>query len=126
MNNCPCGSGEDLDNCCLKYISGKEKAPTAEKLMRSRFTAYVLKNVLYVINTTVFSNRIFLKKKEIEAWNNSIQWTKLEVLNFTENSVEFNAYYINEIGQLDCHHEKSKFKKVNNQWYYVDGLFDTP
>ena len=40
---CPCGSGQTYQLCCEVFHKGKY-APTAEKLMRSRFCAYYLKN----------------------------------------------------------------------------------
>jgi SEC-C motif-containing protein len=43
---CPCGSGRRLDDCCGHYHRGAA-APTAEALMRSRYSAYVLKNSPY-------------------------------------------------------------------------------
>ena len=50
MTQCPCGSGQDLDRCCAPYIDGNP-APTAEALLRSRYTAYVLGNVDYIAHT---------------------------------------------------------------------------
>ena len=41
---CPCGSGSGLDRCCGPFISGEALAPTAEALMRSRFTAFAQEN----------------------------------------------------------------------------------
>ena len=42
---CPCGSGLDYGLCCGQYISGAKDAPTAEALMRSRYTAYVVHEI---------------------------------------------------------------------------------
>ena len=41
MSLCPCGSGADYSSCCGPYIDGDRPAPTAEALMRSRYTAHV-------------------------------------------------------------------------------------
>jgi len=51
MKNCPCGSGRQYSECCGVYISGKAKAPTAEALMRSRYTAYALHDIDYALKT---------------------------------------------------------------------------
>jgi SEC-C motif-containing protein len=50
MTNCPCGSGTDFDTCCGPIISGTP-APTAEGLMRLRFTAYAKGELEHVEKT---------------------------------------------------------------------------
>ncbi len=37
---CPCGSNKPYTDCCARYVEGNKHAPTAEALMRSRYTAY--------------------------------------------------------------------------------------
>ncbi|HAW61148.1 MAG TPA: hypothetical protein DCX26_02290, partial [Pseudomonas sp.] len=49
--NCPCGSGDALAECCGRYHAGVA-APSAELLMRSRYSAYVLGLVDYLQATT--------------------------------------------------------------------------
>ena len=49
---CPCGSGDPLDDCCGRYHQG-HPAPTAEALMRSRYSAYALGLVDYLRDTTL-------------------------------------------------------------------------
>ena len=49
---CPCGSGNLLDACCGHYHAGTV-APSAETLMRSRYSAYVLGQVDYLVATTL-------------------------------------------------------------------------
>ncbi|MDR0401008.1 MAG: SEC-C domain-containing protein [Treponema sp.] len=39
MSSCPCLSGLPYEECCGPYISSAENPPTAEALMRSRYTA---------------------------------------------------------------------------------------
>ncbi len=48
---CPCGSGNALAECCGKYISGVAHAPTAETLMRSRYTAFAVMDDEYLTQT---------------------------------------------------------------------------
>lgn len=48
---CPCGSGRPYADCCERFING-EVAPTAEALMRSRFSAYVKGKVLLLPQKT--------------------------------------------------------------------------
>ena len=91
--------------------------------MRSRYSAYVLQNADYLIATTHVSQRKYYSKSEILKWSKSNSWLKLEVLNAFENQVEFKAYYLDEKLEAKIHHELSTFKKEDNLWYYVDGIF---
>lgn len=50
-NACPCGSTEEFESCCSPYISGNRLAPTAEALMRSRYTAFTLGDLDYIEST---------------------------------------------------------------------------
>ncbi|MGR8999959.1 MAG: YchJ family protein, partial [Gammaproteobacteria bacterium] len=45
---CLCGSGTDYQQCCGPYHSGEKIPGTAEALMRSRYSAYVLRNADYL------------------------------------------------------------------------------
>lgn len=91
--------------------------------MRSRYSAYCTHNADYLVATTHISTRRFHKKEDILSWAIQNNWLKLDVIQSTENIVEFKAYYIDSSLQTHCHHEKSTFKKEGGQWYYVDGDF---
>ncbi|HJV51214.1 MAG TPA: YchJ family metal-binding protein, partial [Noviherbaspirillum sp.] len=45
---CPCGSGKDYATCCGRFIERGDVAQTAEELMRSRYSAYVVKDEAYL------------------------------------------------------------------------------
>ena len=47
-NFCPCGSSKLYLDCCARYISGEKLPETAEKLMRSRYSAYVKNELVYI------------------------------------------------------------------------------
>ena len=51
MSACPCGSGRAYAACCGRLHSGAENAASAETLMRSRYSAYVLKLEDYLLAT---------------------------------------------------------------------------
>ncbi len=121
--NCYCGNVKPFAECCEIFIKGIEKAPTAEKLMRSRYSAYATQAVDYLIETTHVSKRKYHSKEDILIWSKSNQWIKLEILNSSENTVEFKAYYIDSDLKAQVHHEKSTFKNDNGLWFYVDGEF---
>mgnify|MGYP001627398329 CR=1 FL=1 len=123
---CPCGSHKTLGSCCLRLILGQLKAPTAESLMRSRYTAHCLVAVDYLWDTWSAEQRVRSRKSDIKAWAESCEWLGLQILatqggGETEDSglVEFVASYRQQ-GQIHHHHEVSLFTKTLGQWFYVD------
>lgn len=124
MQNCYCGSGKSFSECCQPYIFGIKKAPTAEALMRSRYSAYCTQQADYLVTITHLSTRRYHNKKDILAWSKENHWLKLEIISATENTVEFKAYFMDNRLQNHCHHEKSTFKKEGDSWFYVDGIFN--
>lgn len=123
MKSCYCGSSLSFDNCCQIYINGTLKAPTAEALMRSRYSAFASTAIDYLIETTHPSTRKSLKKQELSHWSTSNHWIKLEVLEATETTVQFKAYYLDSQLVPQIHHEFSTFKKESGLWYYEKGTF---
>ena len=121
MTTCYCGSNSSFENCCQPYIKGFAKTPTAEALMRSRYSAYATQNADYLVATTHISTRKFHKKSDILDWSKSNQWIKLEVLSTTETTVTFKAYYLDYQLKAQIHHEHSNFIFENGYWFYVDG-----
>ena len=121
--SCPCGSDKPFKDCCDPYINGTQKAPTAETLMRSRYSAYTTHAVDYLMATTYLSQRKYHSKSEISNWASSNQWIRLEIINATGNTVEFKAYFIDSSHQLQIHHEKSTVIFEDENWFYVDGKF---
>jgi SEC-C motif-containing protein len=133
---CPCGSNKEFSVCCYPYISGRNLAPNAEALMRSRYSAYAGKYFQYIANTYATfaqSDGVFESSKQsqtpvsvedIKASSEHTCWCKLEVLRSSamdlQAEVEFIAYY-----QLEkafyAMHERSRFVKADGKWLYVDG-----
>jgi SEC-C motif domain protein len=124
---CPCRSGNDFTTCCGLYLTQGHTAPTAEALMRSRYTAFTTANVDYLLRTYHPKTRPLNQRQQILTWAKSVVWdglTIVEVENGNENddsgTVEFIARYT-ENGKPDQIHEVSQFKKEKNQWKYVSG-----
>ncbi len=123
---CPCGSKKAHQYCCEIYLSGKKKPETAEKLMRSRYTAFVRCNVDYLIATLHPDKRKPNDHLELTKNIAHTQWLSLTIINTQKGKkndstgiVEFEAVYrVAEPGQL---HERSRFIKTDRQWFYVDG-----
>ena len=124
---CPCGSEKDFEDCCMPYLTGKEDAPTAEALMRSRYCAFVVQNVDYIFETHDSKTRGDLDREEIEAWSEGSDWEALNIVatqdgleNDTTGKVEFVAEYT--VGRkFQRHHELSEFAKKDGRWYFKDG-----
>lgn len=121
---CFCDTGLLFENCCGLYLDENHKAPSALTLMRSRYSAYATRNSDYLLETTHISERKYYSKPEILKWAVSNKWQKLEILSFTENTVEFKAYFLDSNNQPQIHYEFSTFKFENDAWYYLDGKFE--
>ncbi len=127
MSDCVCGSGSTYEKCCQPYLEKNIPAPTAEALMRSRYTAYTKADMRYIEDTHHLSTRQQLDMAATEKWARSAEWFKLEVLSVKNGQpgeekgvVEFKAYY--RLDGKDCVlHEVSDFVSSNGRWYYVDG-----
>lgn len=126
MNSCPCGSGDLGSQCCAPYLDLLREAPTALKLMRSRYTAHVCGNVDYLWKTWSESSRHRTSQAAIREWAHSCQWLGLEILDWQDGeeqdqqgTVTFSASY--RLGeQTHRHLEKSLFRRENGSWRYVD------
>lgn len=66
---CPCCSEKPFSECCEPFISGEQLPQTPEELMRSRYTAYTLVDVEYLIKTTHPKMRKYYSAKSIKAWS---------------------------------------------------------
>lgn len=123
--NCYCGNNKTYKTCCEVFHLNNGKTETAQQLMRSRYSAFVLANGDYLMQTHHSSTRPTSEKKEIVKWAKSVEWIKLEVLETTKGlekdekgTVTFNAYFYDS-ESVDVIHEKSAFVKENNNWKYL-------
>jgi SEC-C motif-containing protein len=123
--SCPCGSGAPLEACCGAILDGKP-APTAEALMRSRYTAHVLGRIDYLIATTDASTRGGIDRAAVERWARESEWRGLTIIasrggaGDDDGFVEFKAAYAAG-GAAHVHHERSRFRRHDGRWFYVDG-----
>ena len=62
--NCPCGSNQTFAQCCEPFIKGTSFPPTAEKLMRARYSAYTVGEIHYIKNTLAPESRSDFDIKE--------------------------------------------------------------
>lgn len=121
--NCPCGNNLLYKNCCQPYHLKIKIAPTAETLMRSRYSAFVVADGDYLYETTHISKRQGNSKDAYLKSAKNTKWVKLEIVSSDFDTVEFKAFYLNKKFQTEVLHEKSNFKLEDGKWYYVDGVF---
>jgi SEC-C motif domain protein len=130
---CPCGSGKKYSECCEPVIKGTKKAATAEALMRARYTAYVVHEIDFIINSCQEGEGIAdIDRKATEDWSRDSTWHGLRILSTQkgtesddEGLVEFEADYTLH-GMRDVHHETAAFKKVEGKgWMYTTGALKT-
>ncbi len=125
--NCYCGSELSYSDCCELYITGQQKAPSPQALMRSRYSAYCNHNWQYILTTYGEIQRRSLSVIDLQESANNTHWLRLEIINSSpysnagnNNSVEFKAYYwFNQKPHLL--HETSQFEYQNNNWCYTTG-----
>jgi SEC-C motif-containing protein len=123
---CPCRAARDAlpyAACCGRYHAGPLQglAPTAEDLMRSRYSAFVLDRLDYLLQTWHPSTR----PTSLEPNPAGMKWLGLEVKRHVTQgvdraSVEFIAR--NKLGgRAQRLHETSRFVRDEGRWFYVDG-----
>lgn len=122
---CPCGSNNSYETCCGTYHSGKAIAPTAEALMRSRYSAFAKHEITYLKETTWPPHQKHFDEHAYQARATQSAWLGLQILSHeaggetdTRGTVTFIAKSMRN-AELDEQYEKSLFKKKNGQWYYV-------
>jgi SEC-C motif-containing protein len=123
MKKCFCGNEVPYSQCCAPFITGAGFADSPEKLMRSRYSAYVMAAVDYLYDTTHISRRALTSKIEIQQWAKSNSWKQLQIISAHDQAVEFKAHYQGRNGRLHVHHERSTFVQQEGRWYYLDGIF---
>ena len=119
-DRCPCGSTRPYTECCGPWHAGAP-APDAQSLMRSRYSAYVLCNEQYLLATWHPSTRpgsIPFSKNQ--------KWLGLNVINASitggaSAEVEFIARSRVSNAAAVRQHERSRFVREGERWFYVDG-----
>jgi SEC-C motif domain protein len=124
---CPCGRLDAKNqaltyvSCCGQYHDGELAAPDAESLMRSRYSAFVLENDSYLLNTWHASNRPATLDFEPNAKWLGLQVQNHTVVDATHAEVTFVARQRDSTGRATRLHERSRFIQEQGRWYYVDG-----
>jgi len=125
MTPCPCGrttpKGQalSLDTCCGP-CHAKQNAPDAESLMRSRYSAFVLGDVPYLLATWHSSQRPAELTLEAGAKWLGLQIKQHRTTGEHSAEVEFVARF-RVGGKAVRQHERSRFVREGARWFYVDG-----
>lgn len=120
---CYCGSGQLFTLCCEPVVTSKQQVSSCETLMRSRYTAYCLKQVSYLI-ATHYPQPGASEAKQIAAFAESVHFTGLQVLNAEQQENRGNVHFIasylhgNNLCRLE---EESDFICLEGKWYYTSG-----
>jgi SEC-C motif domain protein len=128
---CPCQSGESYRLCCGRFHSGEASAPTAVRLMRSRYAAFAVGEAAYLLTTW----HPLTRPRTLQL-DPAQRWFSLEILGTsrggmldTEGTVEFRAHYRTAgeaaaAGQARAaeQHEVSRFVREGGRWLYVSAL----
>ena len=126
---CPCGSGRKFKRCCLRLHQGAPAA-TPEALMRSRWSAYVVGDVDYIVATTDPEGPLWRSDRdvwaeEIARFSSSTRFEKLEIREVSpvaddRGEVTFFAKLARD-GEDVSFCERSRFVRRGGRWVYADG-----
>lgn len=122
---CPCGRPDRpvraYRDCCGPLHDGTRDATTAEDLMRSRYSAYVLDRRPYLLASWHASTR----PADLPPPEPGLRWLGLDVkrhvpIDDDHATVEFVAR--SKLGgRAHRLHEVSRFVREGGRWFYVDG-----
>jgi len=122
--SCQCGSGIGYAQCCEPFHTGEKLPETAVALMRSRYSAYCLRNSDYLLTTWEPAKR----PKSIDFSKENVIWLRLEIGETEKGGskdnkgvVSFKAFFSQDDEDFVMR-ETSRFVKNNGQWFYSDGV----
>ncbi|AAT89465.1 zinc-binding protein [Leifsonia xyli subsp. xyli] len=116
--HCPCTSGERYDACCGPLHAGSP-SPTAERLMRSRFSAFALGDGGYLLRIWHLSTRPGELLLE-----DGLRWYRLDIERtgrggpFDRDGVVAFAVYYKGV-ERGIQRETSRFVREGRDWYYI-------
>ncbi|CAK7053838.1 MAG: hypothetical protein DELT_01125 [Desulfovibrio sp.] len=124
---CYCGSGTAFAACCEPIINGEKSAPTAETLMRARYSAHAVNAFDFLEESIHSTTREKVDREKMEEWSEAVKWEGMEVHSIEaggekdeEGKVSFTAKYsVN--GYEQELREDAVFARENGEWRYLDG-----
>jgi SEC-C motif domain protein len=129
---CPCrlrsAEPKSYSECCAPHIEGGEPAPTAEALMRARYSAFALGKIDFLLDSLAPESRYDFDRKAVTHWSSQSQWLGLDILSTElgqpgddKGYVEFVAHFVME-GEPRAHRERSlfRFDQGDGRWYFLE------
>lgn len=120
---CPCGAGGSFSACCGRFLEGADRPGTPQDLMRSRYSAFVVRDLGHLVSTHHASTRPVDLAGSLQETFRTTRWIGLRILGWGVDPrdpdrgwVEFAAFH--DSGQI---HERSRFRRDDGNWSYVDG-----
>ncbi len=123
---CPCDSQRLFVDCCQVYLSRHTFPPTAEALMRSRYSAFVLGDTRYLLETW----HISMRPTHIDI-DTDTHWLGLKVLDTQAGGEQDKTGTVRFVARYKIHGkghrlaEHSDFVQEQGRWFYVNGTQDT-
>lgn len=124
---CPCGLKLPLEACCGRYIAGDLVPETAAELMRSRYTAYCVGEVDYLLATTAAARRGALDRAQLADYCAGLRGVSLKIVEAVAGGpldatgvVEFEAR-LSYCGRAFVQRERSRFVREDGRWVYESG-----
>jgi len=133
MSVCPCraldAQPKDLKDCCGPILDRKTQAPTAESLMRARYSAYAQKNMAFIDETQIMLEGETFNQEDALKWAEGSEWKGMHVVSTKKGTaadntgiVEFEAHYQDKAsGKALVHKETALFEKADGKWKFKDG-----
>lgn len=122
--SCPCQTGAKtpilFSNCCQKYIENIEQAKTAEQLMRSRYSAFVMEDEAYLLRSWHASTR-----PPSITFDSASKWIGLKIVSSTDGTESHQEGWVKFIAKYKISgkafklEEHSYFTKEAGNWRYV-------
>jgi SEC-C motif domain protein len=126
MTQCHCGSEKPFAECCEPIIKGAP-APTAEALMRARYSAYVTCDIDFLKSSLAPSERHDFDPEQARNWSQDSTWLGLTINSVKDGGendqtgqVDFTASFEYQGGRQE-HHERAEFHRIGGVWHYTDG-----
>ena len=126
MIQCPCGSGRSFETCCGPFLAGAP-APTAEALMRSRYTAYARGDAAYLHRASAGEALMRFDPADVARSFQSTEWLGLDISKVEAGQamdatghVTFTARF-RQNGRLHVLAERSEFRRIDGDWRYTNG-----
>lgn len=121
---CPCQSGQAFAECCQPLLTRQTVARSPVALMRSRYVAFCLGDMDYLVLTTHPDFRARFDVRANAEWSQQVTFSKLEILESSEDAgagiVVFCAHF-KQNGTTHLHRERSTFRKAFGLWFFCEG-----